>query len=104
MPPKVYHHDHTAGVRARLAHLAVTGVIGLLLAAAGAAVTTVIVRVGDGQPSPPGLVGAVWVGVASVAALCARDVAGAGRGWSRLPSPSTGRPGAGRAGPRWSEL
>lgn len=75
-------HDHTVGVRRRLVRIAVSGVVGLLLAVAGAVVTILVVRVGDGQ-APSGLVWAAWVGVAAVAALSLATLAVCAVAWRR---------------------
>jgi cytochrome c-type biogenesis protein CcmH/NrfG len=73
MPPRVYHHDHTAAIRARLAQLAITGAVGLLLAVVAAAVIVVVGRAGG--PAPDGLVRTAWISVAFVVALSVATLA-----------------------------
>jgi hypothetical protein len=67
MPPRVYHPDHTAHIRRRLTRMAVTGLIGLAVAAAAAGVLAMMgSRAGD---SSSGLVTAAWVADAACAAV-----------------------------------
>jgi len=66
MSPLVYDPDHTAHIRRRLSRMAVTGLIGLAVAAAAAGVLAMMgSRAGDS--SGGGLVTAAWV----IDAVCA---------------------------------
>ncbi len=65
MSPLVYDPDHTAHIRRRLSRMAVTGLIGLAVAAAAAGVLAMMgSRAGDASG---GLVTAAWV----IDAVCA---------------------------------